>query len=96
MSAETWDWLRWVNAAIASLVVLLLTAEVSRRWPTLHPRLRHASPWMIGTYVVIAYGSVEVASLENPVDPGFRVMLLAINLAGLAVALAINMGDHGE
>lgn len=82
------DWFRWANVLMAGIVVLLLTAGAVARWHVMPARFRRITPWVIATYVVIAYGSGELAASSQHVDPGLRVWLLLIDLAGLLVALA--------
>lgn len=93
MNLETWDALRWVNAALSGLVVILLVMGAVARWSHMPKRFQRIVPWVIATYVIIAYGSGEIASASDPVDPGLRVGLLAINLVGLLVALLWRIGD---
>lgn len=82
------DWLRWLNVLMAGVVVLLLTAGAVARWHVMPKRIRRIAPWIIGTYVIVAYGSGEIAASSVDVDPGLRVWLLLIDLAGLLAALA--------
>lgn len=98
MSPELWDWLRWVNAALAGLVVALLIAGAVARWTHMPQRFKRITPWVIFTYVILAYGSGEVAAADDPVDPGLRVGLLVLNLCGLIVALVWRMDapDYDE
>lgn len=88
-----WDVLRWVNAVMSALVVVLLLVDFIRAWPTLRVRERRVWPWIIMTYVVLAYGSGEIAASEHPVSPGVRVGVLALTIIGLAVALIF--GHYG-
>lgn len=90
----TWDGLRYTNAVLALTVVLLLSMGARIRWSTTPVRIRRMVPWVILTYVLIAYGSVEVALQERQVDPGLRVMLLTLNLTGFIIALLYGMGDR--
>lgn len=98
MSAETWDWLRWVNVGLSGLVVVLLVMGAVARWDHMPPRFKRIVPWVILTYVIIAYGSGEVASSSDHVDPGLRVGLMMLNLSGLIVALVWRMDapDYDE
>lgn len=89
----TADTLRWVNVVLAMLVVILMITGSMRRWGSLPARLRRVVPWVIATYVVIAYGSGEVAASGADVDPGIRVVLLILVLLGLVVALAWRISD---
>lgn len=93
MTLETWDWLRWVNAGLAGLVVVLLIMGAVARWDHMPARFKRIVPWVILTYVILAYGSGEVASAPADVDPGLRVGLLAGNLTGLLVALLWRFDD---
>lgn len=91
MSPEMWDWLRWANIALSGLVVVLLTMGAVARWDHMPRRFKRMTPWVIFTYVIIAYGSGE--ALSQDVDPGLRVGLMLLNLCGLVVALVWRMGD---
>lgn len=93
MSPETWDWLRWLNAGLSGLVVILLVMGAVARWAHMPSRFQRIAPWVIFTYVILAYGSGEVASADSDVDPGLRVGLLVLNLCGLIVALLWRIGD---
>lgn len=93
MSPEVWDWLRWVNAGLSGVVVVLLVAGAIARWDKMPKRFQRIAPWVILTYVILAYGSGEVASSPTDVDPGLRVGLLMGNLAGLLVALLWRFND---
>ncbi|MCF6376891.1 hypothetical protein L2K70_04685 [Nocardioides KLBMP 9356] len=88
MTAETWDWFRWINAGLAGLVVVLLSAGAVARWRAMPRRFKRITPWVIGTYVIIAYGSGEIAASDDTVAPGLRVFLLMLVLVGLIGALA--------
>ena len=87
------DIVRWANVALASIVVVAMVAGTVARWDIMPSRLRRIVPWVILTYVVIAYGSGEVASSTEPVDPGLRVFLLVGTLSGLAIALLYKIHD---
>lgn len=87
-----WDALRWVNVAASSLVVTLLVAGAWHRWHVMPPRIQRITPWVICTYVIIAYGSGEVAFMDD-VAPGLRVALLTFNLIGLIIALLFRIDD---
>ena len=87
-----WDAVRWFNVMAACLVVALLVAGTMVRWESMPLRIRRVIPWIIFTYVVIAYGSAEVAVTEN-ISPGFRVMLMTLNLLGLIVALIFDFTE---
>lgn len=98
MSPETWDWLRWVNVVLSGIVVALLVAGSTARWHHMPARFKRIVPWVILTYVIIAYGSGEVASSSQDVDPGLRVGLMMLNLSGLIVALVwrLDAPDYDE
>lgn len=96
MSAEAWDWMRWVNAGLAGLALMLLTLETTRRWDQMNRRLRRLVPWVLATYAVIAYGSGELAASAQRVDPGLRVGLMLVVLLGLAGALGLNVRDRSD
>lgn len=85
------DWMRWLNVILAGLDVLLLVAGSIARWDHMPARLRRIVPWVIATYVVIAYGSGEAARQDTPA--GVRVALTACVLSGLMVALLYRIGD---
>lgn len=85
------DWLRWANVALAGLVVMLLVMGTIARWRVMPGRLRRIVPWIICTYVVLAYGSGEAARQDTP--PGVRVALTACVLSGLVVALLYRIGE---
>lgn len=90
---SSWGWLRWVNCVLAMLVVILLVTGTVARWDHMPRRFRRIVPWVIATYVVIAYGSGEVATAEEPIDPGFRVFLMTLVLTGLAVSAMYRLGE---
>lgn len=96
MSAEVWEWLRWANVALSSLVVVLLVMGAVTRWDHMPARFKRITPWVILTYVIIAYGSGE--ALAQDVEPGLRVGLMLLNLCGLLVALVWRMhaADYDE
>lgn len=83
----SWDAVRWVNVGLSGLVVILLVADFIHRWPTMPLRAKRVDPWIILTYLILAYGSGEIASSSEPVAPGIRVTLLLLDLCGLVVAL---------
>lgn len=91
---DGWDWLRWVNVALAASVVMLMIAGAMRRWDAMPKRFRRITPWVITTYVIIAYGSGEVASTPGDVDPGLRVLFMVANLSGLMIALLYRIDDE--
>ena len=95
---SSWEWLRWVNCGLAMLVVVLLVMGTVARWHQMPAGFRRLVPWVIATYVVIAYGSGEVATAEDPIDPGFRVFLMTLVLTGLAISAMWRIGepDYGE
>lgn len=85
------DWLRWVNVCLAMVDVMLLIAGSIARWKAMPRRFKRIVPWVIATYVVLAYGSGEAARQETPA--GVRVALTACVLSGLMVALLYRIGD---
>lgn len=87
-----WDIVRWINVALSSLVVALLIAGSVTRWNVMPQRFKRIAPWVIATYVIIAYGSGEAATSNT--SPGFRVILLALALIGLVIALLYRIGDE--
>lgn len=99
MTLMTWfnvdgaDWFRYANAALASLVVLLLSLGATARWETMPSRFKRITPWVVMTYAVIAYGSAEIAVAPEPVDLGLRVILMALTLIGLVIALLYGITD---
>lgn len=88
-----WDTVRWINVALSGLVVVLLLIGAIYRWDSMPKRFQRITPWVIGTYVIIAYGSGEVAATAD-VDPGIRVALMFLDLCGLVVALLYRFGDE--
>lgn len=86
-----WDYFRWVNVILSMAVVSLLIAGTWHRWASMPARYKRMAPWLIGTYVVIAYGSGEAVALD--VQPGVRVVLLTCNLMGLVVAILYRITD---
>lgn len=89
----TWDTIRWLNVLMSSGVVALLLAGSIARWDIMPLRIRRVIPWIIFTYVIIAYGSAEIAWQTGDASPGLRVVLLLLNLIGLIVALVYNFAD---
>lgn len=87
------DVLRWAIVTLAALDGALLTAGTIKRWDVLPPLLRRVVPWVIGTYVVIAYGAGEVAAHHTPVPAGFRLVLTLVDLLGLAAALSYRIHE---
>ncbi len=87
-----WDVVRWVNVALAMTTVALLIAGAVFRWQVMPKRFQRITPWVIGTYVVIAYGSGEAATMDA--RPGLRVALVTLNLIGLVIALLYRIGDE--
>lgn len=87
------DALRWVVVAVACADVALLFAGTIARWDTFTPRLRRVVPWVIATYVVIAYGAGEVASASTPAPTGIRVILTLLVLLGLLIALSYRITE---
>lgn len=88
-----WSNLRLVNVAVAGLVVILFGLQMVRNWHTYPRRFKRTMPWVLSTYVVIAYGSGEAAADPHPISPGLRVALLLAVMAGLVVALLLNVHD---
>ena len=93
---EAWDVVRWANALIASGIVMVMTMDSIHRWSTLTKRMQRVVPWVVMTYVVIAYGSGEVAAQDPPVQPGLRVVLMSLTLIGLVIALVYRLSDEEE
>lgn len=85
------DLFRWLNVALAVMVVILLLMGTMARWDHMPKRFKRAMPWVIGTYVVIAYGSGEIAASSTPVDPGIRVLLMLLILLGLVGTLLFGL-----
>lgn len=92
----TWldpDLMRWINVALSGAVVALLITGAMHRWEHMPRRFKRITPWVIGTYVISAYGSGEIAASDVEIPIGFRVVLLMVNLIGLLIALLLGMGD---
>ena len=85
------DTLRWLNVGLSMVVVAALVAGAFYRWHMMPKRFQHITPWVIGAYVIIAYGSGEAAAAD--VEPGLRVALLNLDLIGLVIALLYRIGD---
>lgn len=81
------DVVRWLDVALAMTAVVIMTATAVERWPSMSRHDRQVVPWIIATYVVIAYGHGEIAAADLPVPPGFRLILNTVVLGGLIVAL---------
>lgn len=96
MNESVWEIVRWVNVTAALAVVTLMTASVIGRWDVTPRRLRRVYPLIIATYVIIAYGSGEIATSQTYVQPGLRVMLLLLVLIGLVAVLLFNMVADDE
>ncbi len=79
--------------AASSIAASLLIAGAILRWEHMPLRIQRIIPWVILTYVIIAYGSAEIAWSENPVPQGYRVVLLMLNLLGLIIALLFGFAD---
>jgi hypothetical protein len=92
MNPGMWDALRIFNVIASIVVVALLFMGAIARWDEMPLRFKRITPWVIGTYVVIAYGSGE--AFANDVEPGYRIVLLSANLLGLIVSLVYRMGDR--
>jgi len=86
-----WDILRWLNVLLAMFVVAAMVAGSMARWHVMPKRLKRIIPWVVMTYVVIAYGSGEAARQDTP--PGVRIALMLCTLAGLLVALLWRIDD---
>jgi hypothetical protein len=86
------DSIRWINVVLSSLVVALLIAGAWLRWDSMPRRFRRITPWVICTYVILAYGSGEAATSDA--SPGIRVSLLLLDLIGLVIALLYRIGDE--
>jgi cation transport ATPase len=87
----SWEFLRWVNMIGAVLVVTLLIAGTMKRWAVMPGRYKRMAPWVIATYVVIAYGSGEALATE--VRPGYRIVMMTCVLLGLILALLYGLDD---
>ena len=85
------DWLRWANVVLAMIAVALLVTGSIARWSVMPKRIRRIVPWVIATYVVLAYGSGEAARQDTPA--GVRVAMTTCVLLGLIVALMFRIGD---
>ena len=85
------DALRWLNVVLSMIVVAALVAGAFHRWHVMPKRFQRITPWVIGTYVIIAYGSGEAAAAD--VEPGLRVALLNLDLIGLVIVLLYRIGD---
>lgn len=88
------DALRWLVVAAAIAVVSFMLAGCFARWETFTPRLKRIVPWVVATYVVIAYGAGEVASSPNPPPAGIRVILMLLVLFGLVIALSYKITEE--
>lgn len=93
MNSEWWDVARVLNVFVSIIVVAMLMAGAVQRWDEMPLRFKRITPWVIGTYVVIAYGSGE--ALANNVEPGYRIILMLADLLGLAAALVYRMTETG-
>lgn len=85
------EWLRWGNVGLSALVVALLITGAVHRWHIMPKQFQRIAPWVIGTYVIIAYSSGEAA--QAGVSPGLRVFLLSLDLVGLIIACLFGLGD---
>lgn len=90
MNADT---LRWLIVALASVDGALLLAGSIKRWDTMPPRLRRVVPWVIGTYVALAYGAAEVAAHHTAVPGGVRLVVTLVDLTGLGIALSYKIDE---
>jgi len=88
-----WDIVRWVNVALSFGVVTVMTMGAWYRWKDMPTRFKRITPWVILTYVIIAYGSGEVAANPGTVSPGVRVGLMSLTLIGLLIALLYRIDD---
>lgn len=96
MSGVEADVLRWINVGLSGAVVSLLIIGALHRWDTMPRRYKRVTPWIIGTYAIIAYGSGEIAAGDLEVPLGLRVGMLMIDLAGLLIALLFGIGDDDK
>lgn len=87
------DALRWLVVAVASGDAAFLFAGAIARWDTFTPRLKRIVPWVVATYVVIAYGAGEVAAAPTPPPTGIRVVLMLLVLLGLLTALSYRITE---
>lgn len=93
LEPDWWTAFRWANVALSSTAVVLMIVGSFRHWDVLTLRVKRIIPWVVMTYVVIAYGSGELATTDPPVPPGIRVMMAFLTLTGLVVALLF--AGHG-
>lgn len=82
-----WDVGRVVNAVLSSIVVMVMIMGLMRHWDEMPRKVRHIGPWVIGTYVIIAYGSGSLAAEPGDIPAGYRVGLMMLNLTGLLIVL---------
>ena len=80
------DALRWLNVVLSMIVVAALVAGAFHRWHVMPKRFQRITPWVIGTYVIIAAAAADV-------EPGLRVALLTLDLIGLVIVLLYRIGD---
>lgn len=92
--ALQWEGWRYVNAVLALFVVVLLSWGCTVRWHEMPTRIQRIAPWVILTYAIIAYGSVDLATQATPVPAGIRVLLTTLDLVGLLIALLYGIQDE--
>lgn len=85
------DATRWTLVALSMLVVIALIVDAIVRWESLPKRFQRTTPWIIATYVVLAYGLGEVAYSRTELPLGLRLLLLAVVLVGLLAALVASV-----
>lgn len=82
-----WDAGRVLNAAISSAVVIMMSMGLTLHWKEFPPKVRHIGPWVVGTYVIIAYGSATLAAEPGEIPAGYRVGFMMFDLIGLLIVL---------
>ena len=94
----TSDTLRLINVLLSSAVVVAMIIGAMRRWDGMPVRVKRIAPWVIGTYVIIAYRSGELLAQPGETDPGLGVILFTLNLIGLLIALVwrIDEADYSD
>lgn len=88
-----WDTGRWFNAVLAACVVIIMIIGTMLHWDEMPKRVQRIAPWVIITYVIIAYGSGTLAAHPGEVPPGYRVGAMMLNLVGLLISLLWRFGD---